>query len=61
MKQDNKNPLLFKAGQIVQLKSGGPRMTVCAHGVGLKVMVTWFNYDEIQNYSFDPEVLKLVK
>lgn len=48
----------FKKGDVVRLKSGGPRMTVAELGQSL-VSCTWF--DERNNphsQAFDPEVLE---
>jgi uncharacterized protein YodC (DUF2158 family) len=54
---------MFQAGDVVQLKAGGPMMTVeratnRADGVFL-VVCTWFDgHGEVQSKSFIPETLK---
>lgn len=53
-------PNAFKAGDVVQLKSGGPRMTVVEYrsaGSGTEVLCQWFSEkQEVQAYTF-PEAL----
>ena len=55
----------FKKGDEVQLKSGGPNMTV-SHAVGSdgNVGCQWFNQDggsfELKGARFDPATLKKV-
>ena len=51
----------FMAGEVVQLKSGGPKMTVenIAHG---KVFCQWFDENNnLQRNMFAPESLEKVK
>lgn len=57
----------FKPGDIVQLKSGGPEMTIKHVGKqnysdDLGVWCVWFekvgSRQEIKEYTFDPVVLK---
>jgi len=51
-------PNELKVGYVVQLRSGGPKMTVAAveaNGVWCK----WFAGDEIKQAAFDPELLKI--
>ena len=55
----------FKLGDVVQLKSGGPKMRVInvdqtAFGGGLKVFCVWFIGDEKREDAFEPEALKVV-
>lgn len=50
----------FKKGDIVVLKSGGPRMTVHqVHEEG-DVTCVWFKVNERDQHGFDPETLKLL-
>lgn len=57
----------IKAGDIVQLKSGGPRMTVSqvgerAHGAGPGAWCEWFDAKStLQNAVFSPEALQVIK
>ena len=50
----------FKIGDVVELKSGGPDMTVVAHtGGGLSCI--WFDDDQgLHDGTFPPETLDLV-
>ena len=52
----------FKIGDLVQLKSGGPAMTITKEqGYGPlenKVTCTWYVGDECKERQFDPAVLK---
>jgi uncharacterized protein YodC (DUF2158 family) len=45
----------FKPGDIVQLKSGGPRMTVMIRGG--RIFCTWFTGDKREASSFEPATL----
>jgi uncharacterized protein YodC (DUF2158 family) len=52
----------FVPGEIVQLKSGGPDMTVRAFSDnGDVVYCNWFMKTELEVSSFPPETLKLVE
>lgn len=56
----------FKAGDVVQLKSGGPKMTVSQTGKAAmtgKAMVwcDWFDGPKRTNEAFSPESLKLIE
>jgi uncharacterized protein YodC (DUF2158 family) len=59
----------FKPGDIVQLKSGGPKMTVEAHDDRLAVLLQeveqvqcrWFAGSKLQSGMFDASSLKLVE
>jgi uncharacterized protein YodC (DUF2158 family) len=52
----------FKAGDIVQLKSGGPKMTVTQAGEdstgALTVWCSWFEGKMQKGGTFPPEALK---
>lgn len=48
----------FQAGDTVQLKSGGPRMTVSEILDNGRVYCEWFKDDEPQGRAFPPEALK---
>ena len=48
---------MFKAGDVVQLKSGGPLMTV-GEVDGESVHCRWFNGSEEKASSFPAELLK---
>jgi uncharacterized protein YodC (DUF2158 family) len=51
--------MTFEVGSVVQLKSGGPLMTVKAI-TGREVTCTWFDDDnKLQSATFPAEVLKL--
>lgn len=52
----------FKIGDVVQLKSGGPTMTVSeTNDVGM-ALCTWFDANnEIQEKAFNQELLKAHK
>lgn len=47
----------LKPGDVVQLKSGGPHMTIqgAAHGGGL--LCTWFAGGEVKREAFDAAML----
>ncbi|WP_316398499.1 YodC family protein [Bradyrhizobium sp. 33ap4] len=51
----------FKAGDVVQLKSGGPRMTVSQVGEDQygqrKVWCVWFEKTKKYEDTFEPEIL----
>lgn len=58
----------IKKGDIVTLKSGGPRMTVQSiseskpgpMGTVRWVRCIWFNNNLVNEYNFDEEILKVV-
>ena len=54
-------PNTFKSGDVVQLKSGGPVMTVWSQN-GQNVACTWFknNNDGPHHEAFPPDMLELV-
>lgn len=51
----------FKTGDVVYLKSGGPKMTITTYEPvdGVDVICTWFNNNELIEKSFNQEVLKV--
>lgn len=56
----------FEIGDTVQLKSGGPKMSVTnvgTHRVTKKptVICAWFVNDKVEKSDFPPEALQLVK
>lgn len=52
----------FKIGDVVQLKSGGPAMTVSETNDAGMVLCTWFNsQNELQKQAFTQEILKAQK
>lgn len=54
--------LPFRPGNIVQLKSGGPQMTVREHGEGGAVVCHWFGAgEELRTGSFASATIKKVK
>jgi uncharacterized protein YodC (DUF2158 family) len=56
---------IFKIGDIVQLKSGGPKMTISLEDLKVsgtstgKVHCEWFINGEVKTYLFNEEVLTL--
>jgi len=55
----------FKIGDVVQLKSGGPTMTVSKFGDDNRVYCVWFayeydKYDKYHDGYFLPDSLKLI-
>lgn len=50
----------FKVGDVVQLKSGGPNMTVYAISAERKIYCTWFHDNTVKDSKFSHEILKLV-
>lgn len=48
---------MFKVGDEVQLKSGGPVMTVTNAGTG-SLQCTWFKNDEVKRDAFPAEALE---
>ena len=60
--------MFFQVGDVVQLNSGGPEMTVSfvgekkfSHGNVLVVQCKWFEGNKFTNDVFLPEVLRKVK
>jgi uncharacterized protein YodC (DUF2158 family) len=51
----------FKVGEIVQLKSGGPRMTVRNGDVGGEVQCQWFAGSKLDSGFFPRESLMRVE
>ena len=50
----------FKVGDVVKLKSGGPKMTACGNEPGdtrYSIRVSWFNNGEILRGIFPPDAL----
>ena len=50
----------FKAGDVVELKSGGPKMTVAYQHGGGALQCNWFDGSTKKAGSFNPDMLKLV-
>jgi uncharacterized protein YodC (DUF2158 family) len=48
----------FKSGDVVQLRSGGPKMTVASIN-GPKVVTTWFVSNKLQRGMFSADTLAL--
>lgn len=51
----------FKQGDVVELKSGGPDMTVSSTAGNERVECIWFSGNEPKVHTFAEPVLKLVK
>lgn len=49
----------FKVGDVVQLKSGSPLMTVSEIEESNKFFCVWFSGDERKGGSFNAQVLKI--
>jgi uncharacterized protein YodC (DUF2158 family) len=50
----------FKAGDVVELKSGGPAMTVSHERSSAELFCEWFDVNgKYQSQDFQPESLKL--
>lgn len=47
----------FEKGDIVQLKSGGPKMTVNSVGEDGKIYSVWFKGAALESGRFQPETL----
>jgi uncharacterized protein YodC (DUF2158 family) len=47
----------FKPGDVVQLRSGGPKMTVAGPGMTLGQQCYWFSGDELKCADFPPDAL----
>ena len=56
----NSNPFGCKAGQSVQLKSGGPKMTVDSIAYNGYIQCTWFDDSELKSARFSPGSLSPV-
>jgi uncharacterized protein YodC (DUF2158 family) len=55
-----RGPMVFKIGDLVALKSGGPTMTVTrVDNLGIKTIVrcTWFVDNKMEQGNFPPEAL----
>lgn len=54
---------MFQVGDVVQLKSGGPMMTVYAVGTKepVSVICKWFDGGELKEERFSSAVLKIAK
>ena len=51
----------FEIGDVVQLRSGGPRMTVHSLVPDCDVVCQWFEGNEVHEESFPREVLRKVE
>ncbi len=51
----------FKVGDIVELKSGGPEMTVNGFAANGKCVCSWFAAGEARTEQFFPDALELVE
>jgi uncharacterized protein YodC (DUF2158 family) len=51
----------FKPGDVVELKSGGPAMTVAGEEEFGELMCTWFDGKKKMDATFEPEQLKPYK
>ncbi|WP_374527784.1 YodC family protein [Acinetobacter sp.] len=52
----------YKIGDVVQLKSGGPTMTVSETNDAGMVLCTWFDaHSELQEQAFNQELIKPYK
>lgn len=59
MEKQTKRPL--EIGDVVRLRSGGPKMTVERIEKSKSVLCTWFLNGQIQGNDFEPAALKRVK
>ena len=50
----------LKAGDVVSLKSGGPRMTISSKGTN-GCYCKWFSGEEVKHDTFTPESLEKVE
>ncbi|MFC7552645.1 YodC family protein [Pseudoroseomonas wenyumeiae] len=48
----------FSLGDVVQLKSGGPHMTISVINPDRRIHTIWFVNDELKNGVFPPETLE---
>ena len=51
----------YKTGDVVQLKSGGPKMTVKSSNVSGEIYCQWFAGSKLEAGYFPPESLNRVK
>jgi len=50
----------FKVGNVVNLKSGGPKMTIEHIDSKMEtISCSWFNKEKLKNGKFHPDELKL--
>lgn len=56
----NSSPFGYKAGQSVQLKSGGPKMTVDGIAYNGYIQCTWFDDNELKSARLAPASLSPV-
>ena len=49
----------FEIGDIVQLKSGGPKMTVTNHGSKGEIVCSWFGGSKKESAMFPFDALKV--
>jgi uncharacterized protein YodC (DUF2158 family) len=54
----NNNPMGFKTGQLVQLKSGGPHMTIAGIAYNGLVFCKWFNNGALEGARFEPSAIQ---
>ena len=60
-RSSNPGPFRFKVGEVVRLKSGGPKMTVMQLGTsGLGYQCQWFSGSKLSTGFFPEENLELV-
>lgn len=52
---------IFKEGDVVKLKSGGPRMTVESHADDGKARCVWFVGNKREDSDFNENILKKVE
>jgi uncharacterized protein YodC (DUF2158 family) len=52
---------VFKKGDVVQLKSGGPRMTVTGYSELGNVICRWFSSGKSTEETFPDDALNLVR
>lgn len=52
------NPMGFKTGQLVQLKSGGPHMTIAGIAYNGLVFCKWFNNGALEGARFEPSAIE---
>jgi uncharacterized protein YodC (DUF2158 family) len=50
----------FEIGNVVQLQSGGPKMTVCDLVSDADVVCQWFEGSEVHQESFPKDALKKI-
>ena len=54
----NNNPMGFKTGQSVQLKSGGPPMTIEGIAYNGLVLCKWFDNGTLNGARFTPSAIR---